>query len=416
MTHRKMKAKNLLKKTKTSINSYVGQILSSYRSLSYSFKTLLAGVFLFFLSIVFFLLFPLQNNPGTDQKVLAENHAIEKQFQLLKNNSPLDFTYNHEVEKYIQLFETTRKEDLSSFMERSNRYFPIIESYLDRYNIPLELKYLAVVESGLNPIAVSKSGAAGIWQFLYNTCALVDLKINSYVDERYDIYKSTDAACKYLNYLYKTFENWELAMAAYNCGPGTVRDAIELSGGEKDFWKINHLLPEQTANYIPAIYASAYLFEFPQYHSIRARSSEYPSNLDTIRVFSEIHFSRIEAFLDIPYNQINLFNPVYKKGVIPQSENGYALVLPRDKINRFKKYQDQIVNRSIPIPEKFFLAKKKSLNEKELIVHVVKRGEFFHKLAMQYNCSVDNIKQWNNIDTNTLSPGQKLKIWIEKEL
>ena len=417
MTHRKMIAKNLLKKIRIDITAYVGQIPARIRSLSYSFKTLLAGILLLLATLVLFWIYP----TSYTQKEFTNSSEIvlskEQQFEFLDNKTPLNISYNQDVENYIQLFLTSRSKDLTLFLARSEYYFPIIESYLDRYNLPLELKYLAVVESGLNPTAVSSSGAAGIWQFLYATCSLVDLNVTSYIDERYDIYKSTDAACRYLKYLHRIFGNWELAMAAYNGGPGPVRDAVKLSEGNKDFWEIRHLLSEETANYIPAISAIAYLFEYPEEFDINQVSlPNLYNHLDTIRVYSELKLDRIGSFLDIPPDRLNTINPIYKKGVIPKNTHGYPLVLPSEKISAFRRQYENIADITIRIPKK----REKNLidnkADKTLIVHVVKKGEFFHKLAMQYNCSIENIKQWNNLDTNALFPGQKLRIWIKKEM
>ena len=192
-----------------------------------------------------------QNTGEEGSPNISYDYYIEK----LNKQTPIDLVYNNDVRQYIDWFLKGRRNELITLLERSEKYFPLIEEIMDKYDLPLELKYMAVVESGLNPFAKSKSGAVGMWQFLYNTCTLVDLDVNSYIDERRDSYKSTEAACKYLRYLFDTFHDWNLVIASYNGGPGEVRKAMERSGGKTDYWEIRPYLSAQTSNYVPAFIA-----------------------------------------------------------------------------------------------------------------------------------------------------------------
>jgi membrane-bound lytic murein transglycosylase D len=335
----------------------------------------------------------------------------------LNINTPVELDYNEAVRYYIDLYTVHRRDEFARIIGLSELYFPFFDEMLAKYNLPLELKYLTIVESGLNPLAVSKSGAVGLWQFLLNTGRLFDLEINSYIDERRDPFKSTEAACRYLNYLYNTFNEWQLVLSSYNGGPGDVRKAIERSNGAIDYWEIRPHLSEQAQNYVPAFIAVTYLMHYYREHQITPIPPPYRyRDLDTLRISYYLTFSQISGMLDIPVEQLRFLNPVYKMDVVPEMSEPAILVLPRDKISLFIQNESKILGK-VPETENYhtMMDNAHSTDNKIQIIHVVEKGEFFHKIALQYNCTLENIKTWNNLTDNTLSPGQKLVIWIDKE-
>lgn len=377
-----------------------------------------AGVFA--VSSVLWLLMPiyLQSNYKEYLSAEAENRlsvpaSIEESVEILNNKTPLHLIYNNDVQKYVDLYLDNRLTALKEMAGRSELYFPIIEECLDKYDLPIELKYLAALESGLNPLAKSKSGAVGLWQFLYNTCDLVGLEVNSYIDERRDVYKSTDAACRYLQYLYRTFGDWNLAMAAYNGGPGEIRKAIEKTGGNTDYWKIRQNLSSQSAEYIPAFIALNYLFEFETDTFVYFDNKpDYGfRNIDTIHVNNSVSLHTLSEKLNCSLEDLRFLNPVYKKDFIPYAGNALTLVLPSNKVNTYYRNTNKIALESANPDEKMNLFD--TVSNATCIMHIVEKGEFFHKIAMQYNCTVDLLLSWNKLENMQLIPGQKLKIWIK---
>lgn len=335
----------------------------------------------------------------------------------LNINTPVELDYNEAVRYYIDLYTVHRREEFARIIGLSELYFPYFDEMLAKYNLPLELKYLTIVESGLNPLAVSKSGAVGLWQFLLNTGRLFDLEINSYIDERRDPFRSTEAACRYLNYLYNTFNDWQLVLSSYNGGPGDVRKAIERSNGAVNYWEIRPYLSEQAQNYVPAFMAVTYLMNYYREHQITPIPPPYRyRDLDTLRISYYLTFSQISGMLDIPVEQLRFLNPVYKMDVVPEMSEPAILVLPRDKISLFIQNESKILG-EVPEEDNYhtMMDNAHSTDNKIQIIHVVEKGEFFHKIALKYNCTLENIKTWNNLTDNTLSPGQRLVIWIDKE-
>ncbi|MFC2138158.1 transglycosylase SLT domain-containing protein [Bacteroidota bacterium] len=332
----------------------------------------------------------------------------------LNNNTPLDLEFNTYVKKYIQLYTSKRREQVSKVIGLSEYYFPIFEEYLDKYELPLELKYLPVVESALNPTARSTSGAMGLWQFKYNSAKMFDLKINSYVDERCDPVKSTDAACKYLKYLFGIFNDWNLAIAAYNTGPGVVRNIIERSGGEENFWKLYDKFPEEAGNYVSAFIAANYIMNFYEEHEIVAVGPKISFfETDTVHIKHSIHFTQITDKLGIPIDIIKFLNPQFKLDYIPVNGTPINFVLPNGYVLSFIKNEAEIYG-SINDEKGNGYVKKKEIKSKK-IIHVVKKGEFLHKIALQYHCTIENIKQWNSLSGDTLQEGQSLTIYVEKD-
>lgn len=341
----------------------------------------------------------------------------EYRLEKLNKKTPVDLDYNQDVRHYIELFTGKRKEDFARIIGLSELYFPYFDEMLDKYKLPLELKYLTIVESGLNPFAVSKSGATGLWQFLFNSSKMFDLEINSYIDERRDPYKSTEAACKYLTYLYSIFNDWKLVLSSYNGGPGEVRKAIERANGATDYWQIRPYLSEQAKGYVPAFIAAAYVMNYYNEHSIFPVKPTYNYyDLDTVQITYPISFAQISSMINFSLDTIRLLNPVYKADFIPESGKPAVLILPANKVIEFIRQESRILGNKLPEENYHSILKKNEDNTNKVkIIHVVEKGDFFHKIAMKYNCSPENIKSWNNLEDNFLSPGQKLIIWVDKD-
>lgn len=379
------------------------------------------GFFLLVISILFILIYlshPKDSSlASTDfSSTIQEQVPLQNALVFLDSKTPMELSFHPDVEKYVNLYLGDRRESLERIISKSELYFPIIESQLDKYSMPLELKYLAVVESGLNPLAKSKSGAVGMWQFLYNTTTLLDLEVNSYIDERRDVYKSTEAACRYLEYLYSTFNDWNLALAAYNGGPGEVRKAIERSGGKTDYWEIRPYLSEQAANYIPAFIAFNYLFEMAEELCIEAQKPEFSySDIDSVHLKSEVYLSEVSKIIDYPIDRLRFLNPVYTKDFVPENKNRSILILPKSKVSLFIRNEALIYQTK---PKKISYSELKtnagSTSGRVCKTYIVKKGDFFHKLALKNNCTIENIIAWNKLKSKKIYPGQKLMIWVNQ--
>ncbi|MCX7987319.1 MAG: LysM peptidoglycan-binding domain-containing protein [Bacteroidales bacterium] len=367
------------------------------------------SLFLWF--FVFFSSYQLINAQVKKFPPLYYEYRIEE----LSKTTPIRLDYNADVQKYIDLYLDTRAEKLSRYLTLKDRYFPIFEAALDRYDLPLELKYLPIVESGLDPLARSSSGAMGLWQLLYPSAKLLGLNITSYKDERCDVYLSTDAACRYLKYLYSLFNDWQLVLAAYNGGPGEVRNAIARSGGKTNFWELQPFLPEQTRWYVPAFIAVFYLMNNAAAHGIYPASFSFPS-IDTLKITQAAQFSKIAAKIDISIEQLRELNPAYRKDFIPSSDSPQILVLPSDKILTFLKYEYQIYALS-DTSGNFRNAKTfTDTVGKKMTEYIVKPGDFLHKIALEQGCSPESIKQWNGLSNDQLKVGQRLKLWVSPQM
>ncbi|MCX7863099.1 MAG: transglycosylase SLT domain-containing protein [Bacteroidales bacterium] len=331
---------------------------------------------------------------------------VKERIEKLNYQTPIQLEYNEAVRKYIQYFLTEKKEWLKNCIRLSNYYFPIFEMYLDKYELPLELKYLAVIESGLDPFARSKSGAVGLWQFLYPTSQLLNLKINSFIDERQDPHKSTEAACRYLEYLYNIFNDWQLAIAAYNAGPTVIKNAILRSGNKTTFWEIKPYLSVETQNYVPAFIAANYLMTYANEYLLNDQvSCLYQHQVDTVMVDKPLYLGEVSKTLNIPIETLRFLNPQYKKDYIPYSFNPMPIVLPKEKVSEFIKQSQMLFNNSIPPSATTNVTNRKVIN------YVVKKGDYLTKLAVEFRCSPEDIKRWNNLTSNELTTGSVLTIW-----
>lgn len=356
-------------------------------------------------------------NTGNDSIPIFPDLVYEYRITELDNHTPIELEYNKYVRRYIDVYTIEQREHLARIAGRAQKYFPLIEQKLDKYQLPLELKYLAIIESALDPFAVSSSGAVGLWQFKLNTSRMFDLRVTSYIDERRDPYKSTEAACKYLQYLYRTYHDWQLALAAYNGGPGVVRKAIERSGGKKTFWELYPHLPPQTKGYVPAFIAVNYAMNYLKEHQITPQSVDYRyAATDSLNIHYAVSLEKIANHIDVPAETLKELNPVYRRDFIPNLSQPATLVLPKDKVITFLK-QEREIFKSKPVgstgPDKAI--KNPEEQGKKKLVHVVKKGEYFHKIAMEYNCSIEQIRQWNQLPDHDLQVGQKLDIWVDPE-
>lgn len=360
--------------------------------------------------------------------------VLKKRLKKLDDKSPFNIEYNASLENVIKSFLKNRKPSFERLMAISEYYFPMFEEHLAKYDVPLEIKYLAIVESALNPKAKSRVGASGLWQFMYPTGKQFNLEVNSYVDERYDPLKATEAACQYLSSLYKIFGDWSLVLASYNAGPGNVSKAIRRSGGSQNYWNIRKNLPRETANYVPAFLATMYIYEYKKELEIKPKKAALTYfETDTIKVRREMSFKQISELFDIPQDQVEFLNPIYKLNIIPFNEDKpHFLRLPKDKIGLFvsneeavyayidyvknggEKAQDAIAENSTP-EETNVVEYKETKTKSKLAYHSVRRGESLGLIAQKYDVSVSEIKKWNNLRSSTIKTGNKLKIYSTKE-
>ncbi|WP_029271272.1 LysM peptidoglycan-binding domain-containing protein [Flavobacterium sp. KJJ] len=350
---------------------------------------------------------------------------LKQRLQAMNEKSPFNIEYNQGLENIIKSFLKNRRKSFSRLMALSEYYFPIFEESFSRHNIPLEIKYLAVVESALNPKAVSKMGATGLWQFMYGTGKQYALKIDSYIDERSDPMKATAACSEYMNKMFNVFNDWELVLASYNSGPGNVTKAIRRSGGQTKYWDIRSNLPKETQGYVPAFYATMYLFEYHKEHGINPERAVVKNfETDTVNIKNEMTFKQIADLLDMPQSQIQLLNPSYKLNVVPHYQGEpHFLRLPKDKIATFVSNEDQIYayvqhQSGIRTMSKQLALKvgpkAKAKLEKtiptETEIYKVQKGDNLGAIADKYDVSILDLKKWNNIKGNSIALGQNLKI------
>ena len=349
---------------------------------------------------------------------------LKKRLVKLDAQSPFNIEYTPALENVIKAFLKNRKGSLERLMAISEYYFPMFEEHLAKYNVPLEIKYLAIVESALNPKARSRVGATGLWQFMYPTGKQYNLEVNSYVDERYDPLKATEAACQYLSNLYGIFGDWSLVLASYNAGPGNVSKAIRRSGGSQNYWNIRRNLPRETANYVPAFLATMYIFEYKKEHGLqpkKATASYFET--DTIAVKRELTFKQISELLDISEEQIEFLNPIYKLNVIPFVEGKQHYIrLPKNKLGLFLSNEEKVyayADYQNSLKEKISVANTAVANNSSFSsnsgvqYHKIKRGESIGLIADKYNVSVTELKRWNKLRSNTIQAGKTLKIYSD---
>jgi len=346
--------------------------------------------------------------------------VYEERLEKLNEQTPFTLSYNKVVGKFIELYAIKRRDQVSRMMGLSELYFPMFIELLDEHGMPMELKYLAVIESALNPSARSRSAAKGLWQFMYRTGKLYGLEVTSYIDERCDPYQSTVAACKYLSYLYGLYDDWNLALAAYNSGPGRVNRAIRRSGGERDYWKLWRYLPRETRGYVPAFIAVNYIMEYATEHNIYPVAPKYfDFQTDTIVIHQRVDFYQISAILDISVEDLEYLNPVYKKGIVPGiSGESYVLTLPINLVGDFINNEQGIYDYGkLPIADSsehlILTEAQRKIPKETQITHIVKRGEVLGLIAEKYKVGLSEIKDWNNLRSSRINIGQKLTIYTK---
>lgn len=339
--------------------------------------------------------------------------TLKARLKRLNARTPFNVEYNPALESVIKRYLKTRRRSMSRLMGLSHFYFPMFEEALDKEDIPLEVKYLAIVESALKPKARSRVGATGLWQFMFATGKAYGLDVSSYVDERSNPIKSTEAAAKYLAKLYKIFGDWDLALASYNSGPGNVSKAIRRSGGYTNYWNIRPNLPRETAGYLPAFLATMYIFEYADEHGFKPERPKFQYiETDTIRVKQMISLDQVAEVTDVAIEELQYLNPSYKLDIIPfiKDEN-YTLRLPRKAVGPFVNNEEKIYalakaeldKREKPLPQ-FFENDTKT-------TYRVKSGDYLGKIARKFGVRVSQIKRWNGLRSNNLDIGQRLTIY-----
>ena len=297
-------------------------------------------------------------------------------------------------------------------------YFPMFEEYIDKMKLPTELKYLPIIESAFNPVAQSRVGATGMWQIMYKTGRMLGLDMNSYIDERMDPRLSTEAGLAYLQQLYGIYGDWQLALAAYNAGPGNVNKAIANAGGVKNFWAIKPFLPMETQNYVPSFIGVVYAMTYHDDYKIAATKPIFnPTFIDTVMIQDRVSLAHISSMIGIPKEEISFLNPSLKLGIIPSSELGFALRLPIGYLARFESKRAEIINDPTMIMDQPLassgLTEDIWVTVPKILTHVVKKGETLASIARKYAVDLTDIKKWNKLKTTSLQYGQKLTIKSE---
>ena len=362
-------------------------------------------------------------NIDVDQKVDYElpTELLKERLKALDEKSPFNIEYNQGLENVIKSFLKNRKRSFERLIGISQYYFPMFEESLAAQNIPLEIKYLSVVESALNPRAVSRVGATGLWQFMYQTGKQYGLKVDTYVDERSDPLKASNAATQYMKNMYAIFGDWDLVLASYNTGPGNVAKAIRRSGGKQNYWNIRPFLHKETQGYVPAFLATMYIFEYHKEHGIKPdRAVAHHFATDTVMIKRAMTFKQIADLMDVSVAELQFLNPSYKREVVPFiSGQKHFLRLPVDKIAVFTSNEDKIyayadyeANRREKPFEKTMLASSNSGSSANVKYHKVRRGESLSKISNRYGITIAELKKWNHLRSSKAPLGRNLKIYV----
>ena len=352
------------------------------------------------------------------------NSAVIPQFsdsiyidRLQRMPTIMEMPYNAIVREYIDRYAVKLRNQVSVMLAANNFYMPLFEEALDAYDLPLELKYLPIIESALKPTARSRAGALGLWQFMLKTGRLYGLESNSLVDDRLDPIKATWAAARYLKEMYDIYKDWHLVIAAYNCGPGNVNKAIRRAGGATDYWSIYNYLPRETRGYVPAFIAANYIMNYYCHHNICPMNTEIIPPTDTLQISRELHLQQVADLCDITIDELKSLNPQYKRNIIPGNTKPYSLRLPQTKIATFIDNQDTIYNHRAA--ELFKNRKTVAVSNKitptvgkgTLSYHTIRSGETLSTIAQRYGVKVSQLKDWNGLSSNRIRAGKKLKIY-----
>lgn len=366
----------------------------------------------------------INNIPGTlryDTAVVEFADSVYRD-RLGKISSIINLPYNSIIRNHIHVYTVKKRDVFSAILGLKDYYFPMIEDIFDSYGLPAELKYMAVIESALNPNAVSRMGATGLWQFMYSTGRSYGLTINSVVDERRDPVKSTHAAAKFIKDLYSMYNDWTLVIAAYNCGPGNVNKAIRRSGNKKDYWDIYYRLPRETRGYIPQFVAATYSINNYYEHNVQPLPLNITVARDTIMLNKDIHLSQISEVMGIPLSELRALNPQYRTGFIPASSMPLSLTLPMTHLSDFIDMADSVINyKSDTYLNKSNLIANPSrssntppdIKGKTKITYTVKEGDNLGYISEWYRVGLSQLRYWNNVYRNTIRIGQKLVVYVD---
>jgi peptidoglycan lytic transglycosylase D len=355
------------------------------------------------------------------EEVEYEGYAEEYSYDLIADRlsciqGDVPLIFNEKVYSFINYFIVRNRPYTKFVVNKSTLYFPVMEELLEKYGLPDELKYLSIVESGLNPQAISRAGAGGLWQFMPYTGRSYSLHQDWYIDERFDPYLATEAACKYLSMLYRMFGDWELALAAYNSGPGNVRKAIRRSGYKKKFWEIYRYLPRETRSYVPQYVAIVYALNFAEEHNLQAENPQYLMLADTFHVKGYINLKVVAESIGICYEDIQKLNPSLKRFGVKTNNSLYPINLPQDKVKAFKDSREEIMTIASKegIKELEHLARNSvgSTFGRDKVVYKVKSGDVLGIIAQKYRVRVSDLKKWNKLHGNMIRVGQRLDIWV----
>ena len=350
--------------------------------------------------------------------------------RLKKMNSFINLPYNETVRNFMILYSEKMPKKMGQLMGLASYYFPVFEESFNKYGLPEELKYLAIIESALNPLAVSRANARGMWQFMLATAKSYGLEINSYVDERYDPFKSADAAAHYLRDAYRVFGDWSLAISSYNCGSGNVNKAIKRSGGKTDFWSIYPYLPKETRSYVPLMVGAMYAMVYHKEYGIEAEPVHLPSRIDTIHVNRNLHFRQISEVIGMPLVELRDLNPQYFNDIIPGNSHPYILRLPYNWSSAFVENENTIYNykteevfsrievnnnpgntdASASARRSSTGTRKATATAQKTITYTVRNGDTLSKISRKYGVSIAQIKSTNHLKSDRIRAGQKLKI------
>ncbi len=365
---------------------------------------------------------------ASSDSVIAEFSDSIYKDRIGRINSVITLPYNNIIRNHIHVYTSRKLDRFQVMLGLQDYYFPMIEDIFDYYRLPVELKYMAVIESALNPNAVSRAGATGLWQFMYSTGRSYGLTINSVVDERRDPVKATHAAARYLKDLYGIYQDWILVIAAYNCGPGNVNKAIRRSDNRKDYWEIYARLPRETRGYIPQYVAAAYAMNYYREHNINPVQINMPLAVDTVVVSQDIHLEQIAAVLNLPLEEVRALNPQYRTGLVPGRTRPSEITLPVDRLGDFITMTDTItgyrreqyltrINLTSPSPA-HASSQQSAYNPPDVkgktpLVYVVREGDNLGFISEWYNVGLSDLRYWNNIYKNTIKIGQRLNIYVD---